>query len=212
LLVGFAASPPGLISVAASAAAGAYDDLLAPGVESASDKGLAGHVTALRSGRVSGGVVKVGVIGVGALVGACLCPGRRTAGTVLTRAAAIAGTANLVNLFDLRPGRAAKVALVVAITGLASPDPLAASASGAITGTVLATIHGDLDELGMLGDLGANALGAAAGLRLAMLPGRTRLAVLTVIAGLTLASERVSFSRVIESVPALRWLDQLGRS
>jgi hypothetical protein len=29
--------------------------------------------------------------------------------------------------------------------------------------------------------------------------------------GLTLASERISFSRVIESVPVLRELDRLGR-
>jgi hypothetical protein len=115
-------------------------------------------------------------------------------------------------LFDLRPGRAAKIALVAGVSGLASADPHSASASGAVTGTVLATIGDDLGETGMLGDLGANALGAAIGVRLAMLPAPLRVAALMTIVALTALSERVSFSAVIESVPALRRLDQLGRS
>jgi hypothetical protein len=39
----------------------------------------------------------------------------------------------------------------------------------------------------------------------------TRLALLAGIAGLTAASEKVSFTKVIERTPALRWLDMLGR-
>jgi hypothetical protein len=83
----------------------------------------------------------------------------------------------------------------------------AASALGAAT-TVLAD---DLAEKTMLGDLGANTLGALIGVHLAGGSSTTRRVALLVIAGLTLASERISFSRVIENVPALRWLDDLGR-
>jgi UDP-GlcNAc:undecaprenyl-phosphate/decaprenyl-phosphate GlcNAc-1-phosphate transferase len=43
------------------------------------------------------------------------------------------------------------------------------------------------------------------------LPRRDRLAVLSVIVGLTAASEYVSFSRVIDRAGPLRWLDMLGR-
>jgi hypothetical protein len=35
---------------------------------------------------------------------------------------------------------------------------------------------------------------------------------LSVVAGLTALSEKVSFSRVIATNPTLRWLDELGRA
>ena len=64
----------------------------------------------------------------------------------------------------------------------------------------------------MLGDCGANAVGALLGLRLARLPGRSsRSGLLAAVAALTLASEKVSFTRVIEATPGLRELDRLGR-
>jgi hypothetical protein len=50
-------------------------------------------------------------------------------------------------------------------------------------------------------------LGASA----AGLPRSARIALLAGIAGLTAASEKVSFTKVIERTPALRWLDMLGR-
>jgi hypothetical protein len=212
LLVALIANPSAVISVAASAAAGAYDDLRAPDVESLDDKGLRGHLAAARAGRLSGGIVKIAVIGVGAVGAAWFTPGPRSTANVLVKAGLIAGTANLVNLFDLRPGRAAKIAFLTGITGIRSTDPYAAAVSGAVTGAALASLPEDLGERGMLGDLGANALGAAIGLRLAVLPKRLRLLALTTVVGLTLASERVSFSRVIDSVAPLRWLDQLGRT
>ncbi|HYZ98915.1 MAG TPA: hypothetical protein VE575_09215, partial [Acidimicrobiales bacterium] len=64
----------------------------------------------------------------------------------------------------------------------------------------------------MLGDAGANALGAALGLGvvLACSPG-VRTVVLVVVAVVNLASERVSFSRVISATPPLRVADRWGR-
>jgi len=64
----------------------------------------------------------------------------------------------------------------------------------------------------MLGDCGANSVGALLGLRLASIAGRgPRTALLAAVVALTLASEKVSFTRVIESTPVLRELDRLGR-
>jgi UDP-N-acetylmuramyl pentapeptide phosphotransferase/UDP-N-acetylglucosamine-1-phosphate transferase len=70
----------------------------------------------------------------------------------------------------------------------------------------------DLGERLMLGDAGANVLGAALGLGvvLACAP-VTRTVVLVVVALLNVASERVSFSRVIGAVPPLRVADRFGR-
>jgi UDP-N-acetylmuramyl pentapeptide phosphotransferase/UDP-N-acetylglucosamine-1-phosphate transferase len=64
----------------------------------------------------------------------------------------------------------------------------------------------------MLGDAGANALGAALGLGalLTLGPG-ARLVLTGALAVLNVAADVVSFSRVIKRTPALERLDQLGR-
>ena len=64
----------------------------------------------------------------------------------------------------------------------------------------------------MLGDAGANALGAMLGAAAAAsLPRPGRVAVLAGIVALTAASEKVSFTKVIRRTPPLHWLDMLGR-
>jgi hypothetical protein len=191
---------------------GGYDDLAGARPEQAGDKGLAGHLAALRAGRVSAGAVKVAGIGTAAVVAAVLTrrgTGRSAVVDGVLTTGLVAGTANLLNLLDLRPGRAGKAAVGLAATGLAGPaGGLAAGPLGATVGVLPA----DLGEQVMLGDCGANAVGALLGLRLAALPGRPgRVLLLAAIAALTLASEKVSFTRVIESTPGLRELDRLGR-
>jgi hypothetical protein len=70
----------------------------------------------------------------------------------------------------------------------------------------------DLAGESMLGDTGANAAGAVLGTAIVQRTGRRgRLAALAALVGLTLASEKVSFTQVIESTPGLRELDALGR-
>jgi len=125
--------------------------------------------------------------------------------------ALIAGTANLVNLLDLRPGRAVKAAAIAATPLLAHPvaGPLAAGAMGAGA----SALPGDLGERDMLGDSGANALGALVGTAAVVAaPRPVRLALLAGVVALTLASERVSFTEVIARTPALRAIDEWGRS
>jgi hypothetical protein len=63
----------------------------------------------------------------------------------------------------------------------------------------------------MLGDTGANVLGAGAGLALVATTGAGAWWVAAVVlAVLNLLSERISFSQVIDRAPPLRWLDRLG--
>jgi UDP-N-acetylmuramyl pentapeptide phosphotransferase/UDP-N-acetylglucosamine-1-phosphate transferase len=191
---------------------GGYDDLAGARPEQARDKGLAGHLAALKAGRVSAGAVKVAGIGAAAAVAAVLT--RRDRGVsglvdgVLTTGL-VAGMANLLNLLDLRPGRAGKAGALLAATTVGGP------AGGLVAGPLgatLATLPDDLGERVMLGDCGANALGALLGLRLASIPGRTpRVGLLAGVVALTLASEKVSFTKVIDATPGLRELDRLGR-
>jgi UDP-N-acetylmuramyl pentapeptide phosphotransferase/UDP-N-acetylglucosamine-1-phosphate transferase len=206
-------APAALLAGGSAMFAGGYDDLVGARTEQRSDKGLAGHLRAIRAGRVSGGAVKVAVIGAGAFLAARCLPIEEGRPTAIRRtfagAAIIAGSANLMNLFDLRPGRAAKIVLAAgAVSGLtgALAGPIAATVGA--TGAILPD---DLAERTMLGDLGANTLGALVGVRLAAGSRPTRIAAVLAIAGLTVASERVSFSKVIDSVPVLYRLDQLGR-
>jgi UDP-GlcNAc:undecaprenyl-phosphate/decaprenyl-phosphate GlcNAc-1-phosphate transferase len=186
-----------ILAAVGAAAFGAYDDLAGSGDR----RGFGGHLGALRHGEVTTGAVKLGGIGATGILSAAVTGG--PAADIIINAGLVAGGANLLNLFDLRPGRAIKVAVAVGAPGaIGTAAPVAAA---------LALLPEDLGERAMLGDAGANALGALLGARAAALPRPARLALLAGIAGLTAASEKVSFTKVIERTPALRWLDMLGR-
>ncbi|MGN6301512.1 MAG: hypothetical protein ACTHN8_10530 [Angustibacter sp.] len=204
-----------LLAGTAAGALGAYDDLAEGGVR----KGLAGHLGALARGEVTTGAVKVLGLGAAGLAASALVragddertsPAARVA-DVLAGAAVVAGAANLLNLLDLRPGRALKAVLLATPFARGAALPLAAAASG----SALTALPDDLRERTMLGDTGANAAGAVLGVAALAATGqrgrRRRATLLAGLVALTVASEKVSFTRVIESTPGLRELDALGR-
>ena len=188
------------------AAFGGYDDLAGSGDR----RGFRGHLGALRHGEVTTGAVKLGGIGLTGIVSAALAGGAPA--DVVINAGLVAGGANLLNLFDLRPGRAIKVAVASGAL-IAAGGSLSGRRAGvaAPLAAALTLLPEDLGERAMLGDCGANALGAMLGAAAAGLPRPARIALLAGITGLTAASEKVSFTKVIERTPALRWLDMVGR-
>ncbi|MBE1878517.1 hypothetical protein [Myceligenerans pegani] len=224
IAAGGSAAGPTAFATAAAGAFGVIDDVAEDTGTAA--KGLRGHLGALTRGQVTTGGLKVLGIGTSALAAAAAGTPRgggtlgRTADVVIN-GALIAGTANLVNLFDLRPGRALKAATVASLAaavaaGAGTPGtqatPGVSAVTGALLGAAAVAAPGDLGERDMLGDGGANALGALVGAQLAFgAPRAVRLAALAGVVGLTLASERVSFSRVIRSTPWLHRIDMLGR-
>ncbi|GAA3160627.1 hypothetical protein GCM10010466_59420 [Planomonospora alba] len=189
---------------------GAYDDLY--GVTSS--KGFRGHLSALAKGEVTSGAVKILGIGATGLAAAAL-----TSRSVLDTAvggALVAGGANLANLFDLRPGRAIKAGLIagvpLAAAAVVRDEPVPAALAGLTLGAAAALLPEDLGERAMLGDAGANALGALLGLAATSALGRPgRLAVLGTVVALTAASEKISFTKVIAGNPVLNRIDMLGR-
>jgi UDP-GlcNAc:undecaprenyl-phosphate GlcNAc-1-phosphate transferase len=192
---------------AGAAAFGTYDDLAGSGDR----RGFGGHIGALRHGEVTTGAIKLGGIGATGIISAALAGG--SPADVVINAGLVAGGANLLNLFDLRPGRAIKVAVAsgALITAGGAVSSSAVLAPLPPVAAALALLPEDLGERAMLGDAGANALGAMLGAAATGLPRPARIALLAGIAGLTAASEKVSFTKVIERTPALRWLDMLGR-
>ncbi|MDO5746722.1 MAG: hypothetical protein Q4P66_03565 [Actinomycetaceae bacterium] len=182
-------------------------------------KGFHGHLGALKEGRVTTGLLKIVGIGASAAVVSFsiakanrdLTPlGRLVRGTLST--GLIAGSANLANLFDLRPGRMQKVVLASALP-LALRQKIDGSdiVAAIITGTAATGMKDDLQEITMNGDTGANALGAGVGVALTGLRIPAQICALVAIGGLTLASEKISFTKVIEQTPLLKWADGLGR-
>lgn len=187
---------------------GLIDDLLGSG----EDRGFGGHLRALRSGRLTTGAMKLFGGGVVAIV-LTAAPGEVSGRRLLADAALVALAANLGNLFDRAPGRTIKVGLIAYV-------PIALAAGSAPVGLALAPVVGaaagllpaDLGERLMLGDTGANLLGAVLGLAVVLETSRpVRTVVLVVLVVLNLASERVSFTKVIDATPGLRHLDRLGR-
>jgi hypothetical protein len=202
-----------LAATGTAAALGAYDDqsdVRTPGEPAA--KGFRGHLGALRSGRVTSGSAKIIGIGLSGLAaGALLRPGAAGWAERLAAGTVVAGTANLLNLLDLRPGRALKVGLLTGGHLAVRPGPGGAIVAGGV-GAAAALLPMDLGERSMLGDCGANAFGALVGCGIAAWAGTPTLyAAAAALVAVTAASERVSFTQVIESTPGLRELDWLGR-
>ncbi|MFQ6173235.1 hypothetical protein ACK8HX_16660 [Oryzobacter sp. R7] len=203
--------PAGVVAVLGAGGFGALDDLAGDGAS----KGLRGHLGAAARGEVTTGFVKVVGIGATGLVAAALADRRRDdvgALDTLVGGAVVAAAANLANLLDLRPGRALKATVLAATPLAAGSAGPAARRAAAAAGAALGVAAPDLAGRAMLGDTGANAAGALVGTALLDASGRRgRLVALTVLTALTLASEKVSFTRVIESTPVLRELDAWGR-
>lgn len=242
-----ALGPTGSAAHALVGAVGLVDDIVEPLVTAEGQrpaKGLRGHLGALARGQVTTGNVKILGIALASAALAAQAGTRRRAdadadavadavsrggasgslGALATWAAdttLIASSANLINLLDLRPGRALKAtAILGAGIDLAARAHAAdgkARAAGQILGSaqhgiILALAPRDLGARGMLGDAGANVLGAGLGARAALgLGPRARLLLTCSIVALTLASEKVSFSAVISSTPVLRVIDEWGR-
>jgi len=176
---------------------GIVDDL----VGDHGDKGFGGHLRALGSGRLTTGGLKLlggGLMSLG--VGAYVAD---DVGELLVAASVIALGANTANLFDRAPGRVTKVALVAfAVLVVVTPGAERFGLVGvaALVGAVAGLFVFDLSEQLMLGDAGANPLGAVLGLGVVLTTGTvTQLVVLGVLVAVNVAGG------------PLRTLDQLGR-
>jgi UDP-N-acetylmuramyl pentapeptide phosphotransferase/UDP-N-acetylglucosamine-1-phosphate transferase len=187
---------------------GLVDDIVGSGHA----RGFRGHLGELGRGRLTTGGLKL----VGGAAAALVVAGavhHRSPGRLLADAALIALAANLANQLDRRPGRMLKAALVAFVAlAVATRAWRAVEGVAIVAGAAASLVPDDLHERVMLGDVGANAVGACLGAG-AMLACSfpARLVLLGLVAGLNLVGELSSFTRLIDAVPPLRALDRAGR-
>jgi UDP-GlcNAc:undecaprenyl-phosphate GlcNAc-1-phosphate transferase len=126
----------------------------------------------------------------------------------------ICSAANTINLFDLRPGRAGKVYvlgfIIILVFSKSFENHIGLFLP--ILAILFAYLPLDLRAKVMLGDLGSNLLGASLGMMMAwMFSDLSKLVALILIIGLQIASEKYSFSEIINNHQWLRALDDFGR-
>jgi UDP-N-acetylmuramyl pentapeptide phosphotransferase/UDP-N-acetylglucosamine-1-phosphate transferase len=184
---------------------GLFDDMAGSGRE----RGWKAHVGAVRAARATPGALKlVGGIALALIV----APAPDGFLWGIARGALIALTANLVNLLDLRPGRASKAFIVGALALGALSMTVGAPLAVAVAATV-ACLRADLRERIMLGDVGANALGAILGAAAVVHASHTALLIAIGVLGVLHAlADRPGLSVLIDKVPPLRRADRAGRA
>jgi UDP-GlcNAc:undecaprenyl-phosphate GlcNAc-1-phosphate transferase len=174
-------------------------------------RGWRGHGGALLRGEISTGVLKAaGSAGLALLAMSWLS---LSDGRWLLAAGVLVLATNVFNLLDLRPGRSSKAFVALGIgLGLGSGEVRPLWAIGLFAAPALVAGFFDLRERAMLGDTGANLLGALAGLWLVLtLSGTGQLVALALLGAITVYGELRSISTLVERTPLLRQLDCLGR-
>jgi hypothetical protein len=173
------------LGVAAAALLGLMDDLW-----SGPERGFRAH---LRKGSTTGIAKAVGI------PASALVASRSVRGATL-----VALAANALNQLDTRPGRALKAFLVGAAL-------VRGSSKGYVAIAVLLAPY-DLREMTMLGDAGANALGAVLGYgSVSKLTARGQILSIAALAALNVVGEARSLGALIEEAPGLSYLDRVGR-
>ena len=185
---------------------GLLDDL-----SGGSEKGFKGHFKAFLNGKITTGFLKLAGIGLLSLfVGYMLADSLSGA---LLNAVLLAGTSNLFNLLDLRPGRSIKFALLPVFISFAFLNHEQLLFALICFGFYLIYLPLDLREKAMLGDAGSNPLGFFVGAIFIFIAKITIVKILLVLAVvlLNLASEKVSFTEVFEKNFLLNLYDRIGR-
>lgn len=173
--------------------------------------GFKGHFGALFKGRLTTGGLKA--LG-GGVISLFLALSLSSSWyDIIINTLIIALFTNLLNLFDLRPGRAVKGFLLLGLVIAALADfHIQFFLFFPLLGAVIVYFPVDLKAKAMMGDAGSNVLGLALGYMCAaslILP--YRIGVLAFLLAIHVYTEKYSLTATIESNKVLKWLDDLGR-
>ncbi len=194
-----------LAAVAGLSLLGFIDDLLG----TRDTLGFRGHIRKLLKGELTTGGLKA--VGGGLIAFYASVMLFSTWQDILINTLIIALFTNLINLLDLRPGRAIKGFLTAYLILFFATDT-DAFLFGPVLAAVIAYFPFDLKAKAMMGDSGSNVLGFTLGVMCATgtsMP--VRLGVLGFLLLTHVFTERYSLTDIIERWALLRFLDNLGR-
>lgn len=186
--------------------AGVLDDV----VGNRDVSGLKGHFKSLLKGELTTGGFKALFGGfVGLIISITIS---KNIVDIIVNTLIIALSTNLMNLLDLRPGRAIKAYLVIVVTIFLTLIGYVKALPLLILPNVLAYFKFDLKAKAMMGDTGSNVLGISIGIL--MILGYSlniRLLWLAFLLFIHILTEKYSLTKIIENNKFLNFIDKLGR-
>lgn len=172
--------------------------------------GLIGHFKALFKGSLTTGAFKALL---GGFVGLTLAVTlSKSIPNIIVATLVVALSTNMMNLFDLRPGRAIKAYVILAIIIFLASAKFNREVMMLIVPAVLAYFYFDLRALTMMGDAGSNVLGVSIGVFIVSsfdLP--VQLVSLVLLVAIHVLTEKFSLTKIIENNKFLNYVDRLGR-
>ena len=160
--------------------------------------GLKGHFKSLLNGGFIGLVISIAI--------------SKNIYDIVINTLIIALSTNLMNLLDLRPGRAIKGYLLISIVLLFTLGEYTRNLLLLIFPNVIAYFNQDLKAKAMMGDTGSNVLGISIGILFVMgYPLKVRLIWLAFLIFIHILTEKYSLTKIIENNKFLNFIDKLGR-
>jgi len=172
--------------------------------------GLKGHFKSLLNGKLTTGGFKAlfgGFIGI--IISITIS---KNIYDIVINTLIIALSTNLMNLLDLRPGRAIKGYLLISIVFLFTLGAYIKNILLLILPNVIAYFNQDLKAKAMMGDTGSNVLGISIGILFVIgYSLKVRVIWLVFLIFIHILTERYSLTKIIESNKFLNFIDKLGR-
>lgn len=186
---------------------GLLDDLI--GDENV--KGFKGHIKSFFKGNLTTGAIKAGIGFFIALIISISFTENLL--EILVNTFIIALFTNLINLFDLRPGRSIKVFIIVSIIMLVTSVVKEYNFFFySFYGVLIVYFPLDLKAKVMMGDVGSNVLGITLGIYCIYTHNIIiKIVYLTLLIIIHLLAEKLSFSTIIDNNKILKFIDKLGR-
>ena len=172
--------------------------------------GLKGHFKSLLNGKLTTGGFKAFFGGfIGLVISIAIS---KNIYDIVINTLIIALSTNLMNLLDLRPGRAIKGYLVISIVLLFTLGEYTRNLLLLIFPNVIAYFNQDLKAKAMMGDTGSNVLGISIGILFVMgYSLKVRLIWLAFLIFIHILTEKYSLTKIIGSNKFLNFIDKLGR-